>query len=115
MTRTFARRHIVGVRLRSGAQRASSYDSARVLSVHPKLRQRAKAPTTDRAGGFTILELLIASGVFAVILLVVAVGVIRFSNDYYRGVTASKTQSAARAIMLRVSQSIEFGKTVTPG
>jgi prepilin-type N-terminal cleavage/methylation domain-containing protein len=62
--------------------------------------------------GFTILELLIASSVFAVIMLVVAVGVIRFTNEYYGGVTSSKTQEVARAIMAAVSQSIQFGKKV---
>ncbi len=63
--------------------------------------------------GFTILELLIASSVFAVIMLIVAVGVIRFTNDYYGGVTDSKTQSAARSIMAAISQSIQFGGNVT--
>ena len=63
--------------------------------------------------GFTILELLVASTVFAVILLVVAVGVIRFTDSYYKGITSSKTQSTARAIMNEVGQSIQFGKNVT--
>ena len=66
------------------------------------------------SSGFTILELLISMSVFAVVLLVIAVGVLRFTDDYYKGVTSSKTQATARAIMSEVSQSIEFSKTVTP-
>ena len=60
--------------------------------------------------GFTILELMIAATVFSVILLVVAVGVIGFTNSYYKGITASKTQANARAIMAAVTQSLQFGK-----
>lgn len=64
--------------------------------------------------GFTILELLVASTVFAVILLVVAIGVIRFTNGYYKGITSSKTQSTARSIIAEISQSLQFGKNMTP-
>lgn len=63
--------------------------------------------------GFTILELMIAASVFAVILLIVATGVISFTNSYYKGVTASKTQEAARSILNTISQSIQFGQHVS--
>jgi hypothetical protein len=56
---------------------------------------------------------MIASAVFAVILLVVAVGVISFTDSYYKGITSSDVQSTARAIMAEVSQSLEFGQTWT--
>ena len=75
-------------------------------SASPKVR--ACYPYT---GGFTILELLVASTVFAIILLVVATGVIRFTDSYYKGITESKTQSASREIMNEISQSIQFGKS----
>jgi len=65
------------------------------------------------SAGFTILELLIASAVFAVVLLVVAVGVLRFTHDYYKGITSSQTQETARSIMAEVSQAIQFGKSIT--
>ena len=64
-----------------------------------------------RTGGFTILELLVASTVFAVILLVVAAGAISFTNDYYNGVTASKTQLTARSILTSIAASIQFGQS----
>ena len=61
--------------------------------------------------GFTILELMIAAMVFAVILLIVATGTISFTNSYYSGITRSNVQSVARSIMSEVSQSIEFSTT----
>ncbi|QQS20359.1 prepilin-type N-terminal cleavage/methylation domain-containing protein [Candidatus Saccharibacteria bacterium] len=67
------------------------------------------------SGGFTIVELMIATMVFSVILTVVTMGVISFSNRYYKGVHTSATQSAARSIMDTITQSIQFGSaTVTP-
>ena len=69
-------------------------------------------PPQQRETGFTILELMIAATVFSVILLIVAIGVISFTNSYYKGVAASKTQATARDIMAAVTQSIQFGKDV---
>jgi prepilin-type N-terminal cleavage/methylation domain-containing protein len=74
---------------------------------------RIEALHRTRQAGFTILELMIAASIFAVILLVVAVGVMQFSNQYYKGITSSKTQAATRALMDDISQAIEFSKTVT--
>jgi prepilin-type N-terminal cleavage/methylation domain-containing protein len=63
--------------------------------------------------GFTILELMVASAVFTIILLVVAIGVLSFTNSYYKGITSSKTQVMTRAIMAEITQSIQFGKSIT--
>lgn len=63
--------------------------------------------------GFTILELMIAAGVFAVILLIVAAGVISFTDRYYKGISTSKTQAAARDVMNTLSQAIQFGQFVS--
>src|SRR5215472_4638425 len=63
-------------------------------------------------GGFTIIELLVAMAIFGVIMLVVGIGVVRFANDYYRGVTESKTQATARSIMSQLAGSIQFSRTV---
>lgn len=65
-----------------------------------------------KQAGFTILELMIAAGVFAVIMLIVATGVISFTNRYYKGITASKTQATARSVLNTISQSIQFGQNV---
>ena len=69
----------------------------------------------QKTAGFTILELMMAATVFAVILLVVAMGVINFTNQYYRGINATKTHAVARAIINEVTESIQFGKNVTTG
>lgn len=59
--------------------------------------------------GFTIVELMIATLVFSIILLVITVGVIHFTNAYYKGVNSSTTQNTARSVIDAVSQAIEFG------
>lgn len=61
-----------------------------------------------RGGGFTIVELLVATLVFSVVLVLITIGVIQFNKQYYRGVTESNTQTAARAIIDDVSQAIQF-------
>jgi hypothetical protein len=59
-----------------------------------------------------MVELMIASMVFAVLLLVVTAGVMSFSRQYYKGIVTTKTQTAARNIMSEVAQSIQFGSNV---
>lgn len=59
-------------------------------------------------GGFTILELMIATVAFSIILLVVAAGIMSFTNQYIKGITSSNTQTVARAIMSDVVQGVQF-------
>lgn len=61
--------------------------------------------------GFTIVEMMIATMVFSTILLIVTVGVIHFSHDYYEGINASTTQNIARSITDNLTQSIQFSGT----
>ena len=70
---------------------------------------RAPGPTA----GFTILELLIATMVFAVVLLLITVGILQIARVYYKGITEANTQSTARTIMDEIAQAIQFsGGTV---
>lgn len=62
--------------------------------------------------GFTIVELMIATMVFATVLLVITSGIIQFTRSYYRGATVAKTQDTARSIIDSVSQSIQFGSAL---
>lgn len=74
--------------------------------------------TMRRQRGFTIIELLIATSVFSLVLLIVTIGITQISKVYYKGVTESNTQSTARAIMDTIAQAIQFngGTTMaTPG
>ena len=59
--------------------------------------------------GFTIIELLIASLVFSIFLLIVTSMIIQISHTYYKGIIASKTQETARSITANISQAIQFG------
>lgn len=65
--------------------------------------------------GFTLVELLIASSVFSVILLLLTFGMLQIGKVYYKGSTSSRTQAVARNISDEISQSIQFaGGAVTP-
>lgn len=69
------------------------------------------APNLRKSGiesGFTIIELLIATAVFAVILLVITAAVLQFSKQYYKGVVSSTTQGVARGLIDDVTRSIQF-------
>lgn len=63
----------------------------------------------DSAGGFTIVELMIASLVFSLILIIVTTGVVYFSKSYYRGVHSSTVQTTTRTIADTVTGAIQFG------
>lgn len=64
-----------------------------------------------RSTGFTVLELMVATSIFAVVLLVLTAGVLSFSRDYFASVTRSNTQAVARAILDDVAHSIQFAQT----
>ena len=58
--------------------------------------------------GFTIIELMIATSVFAVVLVVAASGILAIGMLYYKGVTSSRTQEAARSISNTIANTIQF-------
>lgn len=60
------------------------------------------------SAGFTIIELLIATLIFSLVLLLVTAGVMQFTRQYYKGVISSNTQNTARAIIDDVTRSIQF-------
>ncbi|MBI1856818.1 type II secretion system protein [Candidatus Saccharibacteria bacterium] len=69
----------------------------------------------NKQTGFTIIELLIATLVFSVILLLATSGLLQIGRLYNKGVINSRTQEVARTIMEDISQSIQFnGGNVTP-
>lgn len=65
---------------------------------------------------FTIIELMIATLVFSVILLLLSTGLIQIGKNYYKGNLQSRTQETARNIIDEISRGIQFsGDTiVTP-
>lgn len=60
--------------------------------------------------GFTVIELMIATSVFSVILLVCAVGLITVGRYFYKGVTSARTQAAARDALDKIVVPIKIGK-----
>lgn len=61
--------------------------------------------------GFTLVELLIATTIFSVILLLCTFGMVQIGRTYYKGVTTARTQNVARDVMDNIAQAIEFGSS----
>lgn len=62
----------------------------------------------NNSRGFTVVELMVATTAFSVILLVLTAGIMQIGKTYQKGVTQSKTLNATRAIIDEVAQSIQF-------
>jgi prepilin-type N-terminal cleavage/methylation domain-containing protein len=68
----------------------------------------------DKQAGFTLLELLIATTVFSVILLLAATAMIQIGRTYYKGNQQTRVQETARDMIEQISKDIQFsGETVT--
>jgi len=81
----------------------------------PVPKRLHRSPAAGKSG-FTIIELMIATVVFSMILLLISYGVIRFNQAYYGGTVQSQTQTVARAVLENISQAVQFnGGTVDPG
>ncbi len=60
--------------------------------------------------GFTIIELLVATAVFSVVLLGAAATILQTSRLYYKGIISSRTQTAAREMLESISRPIQLEK-----
>lgn len=58
--------------------------------------------------GFTIVELLIATSIFTLVLVFTIIAIFDFSHRYYKSVNSSVTQESARTVLGDVTQAIEF-------
>lgn len=58
---------------------------------------------------FTLIELMIATAVFSVILLIASIGLIQVGKTYTKGITENQTQDVTRAIIDDISQAVQFG------
>lgn len=64
--------------------------------------------TQHNQRGFTIIELMIATTVFSVVLLICSFAMLQIGRTYYKGIAMSRTQTVSRSIMDEVSQAIQF-------
>jgi prepilin-type N-terminal cleavage/methylation domain-containing protein len=66
--------------------------------------------------GFTIIELLIATSVLTLILLLATVMITSIGNLYYKGITLSQTQDTARSVVDQLTQDLQLsdGKPSVP-
>ena len=62
----------------------------------------------SKAAGFTIVELMIAMLVFAVVLILITTGVLNFTQSYFKGINQSRTQTAARSVLETITQAVQF-------
>lgn len=65
--------------------------------------------------GFTLVELMIATLVFSVVLLLCMAALLQVSKHFYKGVSSTRTQETARSVMTTISESIQFsGGAIEP-
>jgi prepilin-type N-terminal cleavage/methylation domain-containing protein len=61
-----------------------------------------------KEAGFTIVELLIATAVFSVVLLMMTFGILQVTNTFFKGDNEANTQRVATSVLDAISQGIEF-------
>lgn len=68
----------------------------------------SKANDKIKNSGFTIIELMIATSVFAIVLVVASSGILTIGRMYYRGITASRTQETTRSVINTITNTVQF-------
>ena len=63
--------------------------------------------------GFTLVELMLATTVFSVLLLIGLAGFVQVGRAYYKGITISQTQEVAKQIIDGVTAQISLSSSVT--
>lgn len=74
---------------------------------HPQTRKHA-ASYTKKQQGFTIIELLIATTVFSLVLLMAVSGILHVTRLYYKGVVQARTQETTRTIAEEIGEAARF-------
>jgi prepilin-type N-terminal cleavage/methylation domain-containing protein len=63
---------------------------------------------TPAQDGFTIIELLIATSVFTLVLILLTTGTLAVTRLYYKGLISAQTQTATRNVLNTVTQALQF-------
>lgn len=58
--------------------------------------------------GFTIIELMISTIIFSMVLLLLTTAVIDFTKSYFKGITEASTQGITRSVTETITQTIQF-------
>ena len=74
-------------------------------------RQRRKGVSNQQ--GFTIVEFMIATAVFSLVILLCSYAIIHIGMVYYKGVITNRTQDAARRLSDDLVTAIQFGPVAT--
>ncbi len=75
-----------------------------------------KSKEISNQSGFTIVELLMATAVFSIVLLIVTTGIVKIGQSYYKGLIQNKTQESTRNISEDITRTIQLasGQKITP-
>lgn len=82
---------------------------------HGKRLENRKQKTVKAMAGFTIVELTIATAVFATVLLVGLVSFLGVGKVYYKSVSLTQTQAVAQQIVSQLTADIQFAPTIFTG
>lgn len=69
--------------------------------------------TSSRQTGFTIIELMMATIIFSMVLVVVVAGFMQIGRIFYKGISISSTQEAARSLSAGITDDLTFARSVS--
>ncbi|HMT19268.1 MAG TPA: type II secretion system protein, partial [Candidatus Saccharibacteria bacterium] len=61
-----------------------------------------------RQQGFTIIELMISTTIFSLVLMICLSGIMQITKMYYRGVTQARTRDVARNLIDEIAETVRF-------
>lgn len=80
--------------------------------MYSAMKYTKKSTVINNSKGFTVIELMIATTIFSVVLLVCTFGLIQIGRTYYKGTALVRTQNVTRAAFEDISQAIQYGESI---
>lgn len=74
-----------------------------------RARNNTRHKVTRDEAGFTMVELLIATAVFSLVLLICSMAIVQVGRMYYKGVITNRTQDTSRQVIEDIASAIQFG------
>ncbi len=107
------------------AKRTSSTVSERMTPADIAMRHEPAGMTgsaglhgkalREARGGFTIIELMISTAVFSLVLAIISASFTKVGQLFYKGVITSKTQETARGLLDDLARNIQFNSGIPTG